>query len=123
MAPVSRSSQYILFWYIAETVPPDIEESLSKAEKEQEGAYQYPPKFDADMTLKQRIELESSGYEPVRHENTGVDEEEAMYESELVSVEEAMKRLPDVLSRDVVSKGWEAIKLRKMMEAETAPEK
>ena len=74
------------------------------------------------MTLKQRIEMESGGYEPVRHENTGVDEEETLYESELVPVEEAMKRLPDLLSRDVVSKGWEAIKRRNIMEAETAPE-
>lgn len=103
-------------------MPPDVEESLSKAEKEQEGAYQYPPKFDADMTFKERIEMEGGGYEPVKHENTGVDEEEALYESQLVPVEEAMKRLPDVVSRDLVSKGWKAIKLRKMMEAETPPE-
>ena len=112
-------SQYILFWYIAETVPPDVEASLSKAETEQGGAYQYPPKFDTDMTLKERIEIESGGYEPVRHENTGVDEEEALYESYLLPVEEAMKRLGDGLSRDVVSKGWEAIKLRRQMEEQT----
>lgn len=68
------------------------------------------------MTFKQRIELESGGYEPVRHENTGVDEEEALYESHMLPVEEAMKRLSDGVSRDVVSKGWEAIKLRKQME-------
>ena len=116
LAPVSRSSQYILFWYIAETVPPDVEESLSYAEKEQGGAYQYPPKFDADTTFIERIEMESGGYEPVRHENTGVDEEEALYEGHLVLVEEAMKRLRDRVSCDVVAKGWEAIKLRKQME-------
>ncbi len=68
------------------------------------------------MTFKERIEIEGSGYEPVRHENTGVDEEEALYEGYLVPVEEAMKRLSDVVSCDVVSKGWEAIKLRKQME-------
>ena len=55
----------------------------------------------------------------MRHENTGVDEEEALYESYLLPVEEAMKRLGDGLSRDVVSKGWEAIKLRKQMEEQT----
>ena len=54
----------------------------------------------------------------MRHENTGVDEEEALYESYLLPVEEAMKRLSDGVSRDVVSKGWEAIKLRKQMEAQ-----
>ncbi len=68
------------------------------------------------MTFKERIEIESDGYEPIRHENTGVDEEEALYEGHLVPVEEAMKRLRDIVSCDVVSKGWEAIKLRKQME-------
>ena len=71
--------------------------------------------------MKERIEIESGGYEPIRHKNTGVSEEEALYESQLVPVDEAMKRLPDVVSRDVVLKGWEAIKFRKMMEAEISP--
>ena len=72
------------------------------------------------MTFKERIEIESEsgGYEPIRHENTGVDEEEAFYESHLVPVEEALKRLRDAVGCDVVSKGWEAIKHRKLMEAE-----
>ena len=68
------------------------------------------------MTLKKRIDFESGDYEPVRHENTGVDDEEALYEGHLVPVEEAMKRLRDIVSCDVVSKGWEAIKLRRQME-------
>ena len=55
-------------------------------------------------------------YEPVRHENTGVDEEEALYESYLVPVGEAIKRLGRGVSADVVKKGREAIKLRRQME-------
>lgn len=82
-------------------------------------AYQYPPKFDSAMTLKQRIEVEGEGYEPVRHDNTGVDEEEAMYESCLMPVEEAIVKLGRSVSADVVKKGWEAILLRKQMEEKT----
>lgn len=116
LAPVGRSTQYILFWYIAETLPPDLEASLSAQEKEQGMAYQYPPKFEAGMTLKQRIEMEGEGYEPVRHENTGVNEDEALYESYLMPVEEAVEKLGRSISADVVRKGWEAILLRRQME-------
>jgi hypothetical protein len=117
--PVTRTVQYILFWYIAETVPPDLETSLTARTKEEGGAYQYPPKFAADVTLEERLRMEGVEYEPIRHENTGVDEEEALYESYLVPVEEAIQRLGRSLSADVVKKGWEAIKLRRHMEDNT----
>ena len=107
--------QYILFWYIAETVPPDLEVSLSAREKEQGMAYQYPPKFEADTTLKERTRGEE-GYEPIRHENTGVNAEEALYESYLMPVEEAIEKLGRGIPADVVRKGWEAIQLRHKME-------
>ena len=78
-------------------------------------AYQYPPKVEANVTLKQRMEMEES-YEPVRHENTGVNAEEALYESYLLPVEEAIEKLGRGISADVVRKGWEAILLRQKME-------
>lgn len=116
LAPVTKVAQYILFWYVAETVPPDLEVSLSAQEKEQGMAYQYPPKFKSEMTLKERITMEREGYEPIRHENTGVDAEEALYESYLIPVEEAIEKLGRSISADVVRKGWEAIQLRYKME-------
>lgn len=116
LVPVTRTAQYILFWYIAETVPPDLEVSLSAQEKEQGMAYQYPPKFNPEMTLRERMEVEREGYEPVRHENTGVDAEEALYESYLMPVEEAIEKLGRGISADVVRKGWEAIQLKHKME-------
>lgn len=115
LAPVGRTAQYILFWYIAETVPPDLEVSLSAQEKGQGMAYQYPPKFEADTTLKERMSMEE-GYEPIRHENTGVNDEEALYESYLLPVHEAIDKLGRGVSADVVRKGWEAIQLRQKME-------
>lgn len=116
LIPATKAIQYILFWYIAETVPPDLEVSLSAQEKEQGMAYQYPPKSNPEMTLKHRIGMEREGYEPVKHQNTGVDAEEALYDSYLMPVEEAIKKLGQGISADVVRKGWEAIQLRHEME-------
>ena len=116
LAPVGRSSQYILFWYIAETLPPEIEVSLSTKAEEQNMAYRYPPKFESDMTIKQRVALEPEGYEPKRHENTGVDEEEALYDSCLLPIDEAIQKLRRGVSADVVRKGWEYILLRRKIE-------
>ena len=117
LIPATRTVQYILFWYIAETVPPELEVSLSAQEKEQGMAYQYPPKFNPEMTLKHRIGMEQEGYEPIKHQNTGVDAEEALYESYLMPVEEAIKKLGNGISADVVRRGWEAIQRRHHMEA------
>lgn len=114
--PVSRSSQYILFWYIAETLPPDVEAQLSEQSENQDGRYQIPPPFPRDTTLKERATLDQEGYEPVRHPNTGVNEEEALYESYLLPVEEAVHKLRGTVMADVVRKGWEGISARKEME-------
>ena len=78
-------------------------------------AYQYPPKFETGMTLKRRIEMEGGKYEPVRHSNTGINAEEALYESYLVPVDDAMQKLGNTVSADVVRKGWDGICLRKQM--------
>jgi len=106
--------QYVLYWYIAETLPPDVEKEL---ETEVGAAYKPPPPFPKNLTLRDRIKLEPEGYEPLHHENTGVDEEEQTYESFLVSVEEAVKKLGrNSVMADVVLRGWKGIQDRLAIE-------
>ena len=64
------------------------------------------------------MDLEEDGYEPMRYEGTGVDEEEALYTSELVPVEEALRRLGRNSMADVVAIGWERIQARMRHEEE-----
>jgi hypothetical protein len=115
--------QYVLYWYIAETLPPDLENEL---ETEVGAAYKPPPPFPRNLTLRERIKLEPEGYEPLHHEGTGVDEEEQTYESHLVSVEEAVRKLgKNGVMADVVLKGWEGIQNRLAIEdaaTSTSPE-
>lgn len=116
--PLARNTkQYLLFWYIAETLPPDAEGPLKTAPDE---PYKPPPAYPAGLTLKERVAMEPEGYEPVHHEGTGVDEDEQTYESALVSVEEGMRLLggTDSVMADVVRRGWEAIQQRMSMEVE-----
>ena len=122
--PQSRTCQYIVFWYVAETVPPGVEEALNAAEAANatEGnwtPYQQPPAYPADLTLAERIRMEGEGYEPVRHAGTGVDEDERLYDSHLLPVEVAIKLLRGSTQEMVVRKGWEAICLRSQMERES----
>ncbi|MCJ1398157.1 hypothetical protein MMC11_001354 [Xylographa trunciseda] len=125
LAPVRRGCQYVLFWYIAETVPPEVEASLN--ERMEEGAtvenptpYQYPPKYPEGLTLEERLAMEKGGYEPVHHKNTAVDSEEALYESYLLPVEEAIYRLRRMpLQDEIVRSGWNAICARYEHESET----
>jgi hypothetical protein len=106
--------QYVLYWYIAETLPPDLEREL---ETEVGAAYKPPPSFPKNLTLRDRIKLEPEGYEPLHHENTGVDEEEQTYESYLVSVQEAVKMLgKNSVMADVVLRGWKGIQDRLAIE-------
>jgi hypothetical protein len=115
--------QYVLYWYVAETLPPDLEKEL---ETEVGAAYKPPPAFPRDLSLRERIKLEPKGYEPLHHEGTGVDEEEQTYESHLVPVEEAVRRLGrNGVMADVVLKGWEGIQHRLAIEdaaTSTSPE-
>lgn len=115
MIPVGdRSKQYVLYWYIAETVPPNVEDEL---QTEVGGAYKPPPAYPPHLTLRERLAMEPQGYEPLHHEGTGVDEEEATYQSHLVSVEEAVKRLGrNGVMADVVLRGWKGIQDRFAME-------
>ena len=118
MMPIGRhAKQYLLYWYIAETLPPDVEPLVVSKPDE---PYKPPPAYPTGLTLKERISMEPEGYEPVHHEGTGVDEEEQAYESHLVSVEEAMRLLGGTSSvmADVVRRGWEGIQRRQEMEEE-----
>lgn len=129
LMPVTSHVQYILYWYIAETLPPDVEEQLRREEQEAidsgesvnyfggAGPYRYPPKFPQKETLRKRMDAEPDGYEPPRHEGTSADEEEMMYHSELMSVEKALECLgSNSVMGDVVRKGWEGIEKRMEME-------
>ncbi|KAF3006811.1 hypothetical protein E8E13_010478 [Curvularia kusanoi] len=108
------SKQYVLYWYIAETLPPDLEAEL---QTEAGAAYKPPPPYPHNLTLRERVAMEPQGYEPLHHEGTGVDEEEATYESHLVSVEEAVKKLgKNGVMADVVMRGWTGIQDRFAME-------
>jgi len=120
LEPQSPTSQYILFWYIAETLPPDIEKVLDEAAEEATTPifgqpYQYPPPFPLTLTLADRLKMEPKGYVPPRHENTSADEEEALYESSLLPIEEAREKLRGTMHEDVVRRGWEAIQMRMSM--------
>lgn len=117
LIPQSRSVQYILFWYIAETVPPEIEVSMRNTPGADPVPYQQPPRFPAGMTLADRIALEPEGYEPIKHEHTAANTEETFYESHLLSIDEALHALgTDTVSADVIRRGWAAILLRREME-------
>ncbi|KAF1833439.1 hypothetical protein BDW02DRAFT_500643 [Decorospora gaudefroyi] len=106
--------QYLLYWYIAETLPPALEAEL---ETPAGAPYKPPPPYPRNLSLKERIEMEPEGYEPLHHEGTGVDEEERAYGSELLGVDEAVMRLgARGVMADVVMKGWKAIKDRYAME-------
>lgn len=146
MMPVSIQYQYLLFWYAAETLPPDVEAALNANSTPHDDVtapsthttistttsadtaaqkFAMPPPFPSDMTLKQRSQMdeligedgEKTVYEPPRHEGTGVDEEEALYESFLLPIGDAMKLLVGT-SRDVLGRAWEAVQLRRQMESE-----
>ncbi|KAL9056843.1 MAG: hypothetical protein Q9162_002714 [Coniocarpon cinnabarinum] len=117
--PQTAKSQYILFWYVAETLAPDLEELMNRASAGEDvkvktaaslsssGPYAYPPKFPLDASLKDRLSAEPREYKPPRHENTGVDEDERLYSSELVSIDTAIQRLGEnEIMADVVRRGW-----------------
>lgn len=117
------SRQYVIYWYVAETLPPDLEMEL---ETEVGAAYKPPPRYPRDLPLRERMRLEPEGYEPLHHEGTGVDEMEVTFESHLVSVAEAVEKLGrNGVMADVVLKGWEGIQNRLAIEdsaTSTSPE-
>lgn len=102
--------QYLVYWYVAETLPPDLEPHLESLPGE---PYKPPPPFPLELTLRERVGMEPEGYEPRHHENTGVDADEQKYKSYLVPVEEAVRKLGrNGLLADVVLRGWKGIQER-----------
>ncbi|KXL50090.1 hypothetical protein M433DRAFT_74939 [Acidomyces richmondensis BFW] len=129
LLPLTTTSQYLLFWYAAETVPREVEESYNDTTHEAEPArrvYRPPIPFPQKMSLQQRIARDSETgddgkltvYNPVRHEGTGVDQEELLYQSFLLPISEARQKLKGSVMEDVVKRGWDAILLRMKMERE-----
>ena len=116
LVPVASTSQYVLFWYIAETIPPGAETSIPPRAEGEASPYQPPPPFPTDLSLAQRVQLEPEGYEPIRYEDTGVNSEEAQYTSYLLPISEAMKKLKGSIMADVVRKGWQGIEKRREIE-------
>jgi ADP-ribose pyrophosphatase YjhB (NUDIX family) len=128
----AQAVQYILYWYAAETVPSNVEREYGTVANEGSEVaggvgrvYRSPPRFPKDLTINARIQQDmvSDGsserdiYEPVRHEGTGVDEEEALYRSSLVPIDEALRKLRGTIMADVVRRAWEAVQLRVQIEA------
>ena len=123
----------MLFWYAAETVTPEIEQDYGSTETGDSSGlaariYGPPPAFPDDMTLKQRIVEDTiigedgtqKCYEPIWHPGTGVDEEEKLYRSFLLTIPEARRKLKGSVMEDVVRRSWEAVQLRMTMEEEEA---
>lgn len=108
------SKQYVLYWYIAETLPPSLESEL---ETKTGDLYKPPLSYPTDLKLRDRVKLEPEGYEPIHHEGTGVDAEEQKYDSHLVPVKEAMQKLgKNSIMANVVLKGWKGIRDRFALE-------
>lgn len=126
MLPQSATAQYVLFWYAAETVPVEIEQSYQDATSGTSApiVYRPPLPFPPTLTLRERIASEEivDGnvkkiiYQPVKHEGTGVNEEEQAYKSFLLPIDEARRKLRGSIMEDVVRRGWEAIVLRQEIE-------
>jgi hypothetical protein len=126
---LSTTSQYLLFWYAAETVPPQVEETYSgrganNGDETSPPIYRPSPSFPKDLTLKSRIAMDiiigdnrqEAMYEPVHILGTAQDDEERMYESHLLTVADARRKLRGSVMEDVVRRGWEAIQSRMEME-------
>lgn len=137
--PVGREGrQYILHWYIAETVPPLVEDALNEAmaaaaTPENPTPYQVPPLYPSGLTLEERVKIDKQWtpktssvgadtttmygcYKPKRHENTGVNEDEDLYLSALVPIQYALGRLEGSGMDWVVRTGWQLIRERAALE-------
>lgn len=118
LQPLSRTRQYLLFWYIAETLPPNIEDEINARPSHQ---YQAPPAYPPDLKLCDRVLMEPKNYEPMHHKNTGVDDDELLFESYLLPIDEALERLQrSQVMADVVRRGWKGICERWAAEEEEA---
>ncbi|TID12870.1 Protein btn-1 [Venturia nashicola] len=116
LLPQSKRTQYLLHWFVAETLPPDLETRMGPPPASR--AYQEPPPYPADLLMVDRLALEPDGYEPTRYENTGVDSDEANYMSYLLPIEEAIQNLGKNIMGEVIAVGWERIQARLAAESD-----
>ena len=64
LLPLTATSQYLLFWYAAETVPREIEEEyagvqIGSSAGQNPRIYSLPASFPAEMMLRQRIAMDA----------------------------------------------------------------
>ncbi|GAM90238.1 hypothetical protein ANO11243_082800 [Dothideomycetidae sp. 11243] len=130
LVPVVRTVQYVCCWYVAEALPESVEREANVTALGREGTEEELRRTTGfisvpvaeDVTIQQRKDMDGrpdgSVYQPVRHEGTGVDEEEATYQSFLVDVPEARRLLRGSIMEDVVHRAWDAICLREKLEQE-----
>ena len=120
--PLTTTSQYILFWYAAETLPEACEEAYAEGSggEGRERIYQSPPAFPAGQMLRERIALDDRKtdgqdfvYEPRWHPGTGVDEEAKLYQSYLLPIDEACRKIKNSVMEDVIRRAWAGV-LRRM---------
>ncbi|KAF1985300.1 hypothetical protein K402DRAFT_334848 [Aulographum hederae CBS 113979] len=122
MIPLKKDVQYLFQWYIAETLPPDEEKALGLPEPVVPGSsapqkpYFEPNIYPSGLTLRQRMAMEPVGYEPPRHEGTGVDPSEMWYTSALIPVDQIGEKLGQGVEAEVAKAGWRAILKRVEME-------
>jgi hypothetical protein len=110
-----RGAQYVLYWYVAETLPPEDLEKLD--EEVGPKVFGDPPKYPEGLTLRARAKMEPEGYMPKRTEGTGVDSMEALYQAALYPVDEAIRLLGEHdVQADVVRRGWNGIVKRYLAE-------
>ncbi|PSN68350.1 hypothetical protein BS50DRAFT_609977 [Corynespora cassiicola Philippines] len=111
-----KTIQYAAFFYIAETLPPDLDEEPLESHAGRP-LFKAPPPYPDDLFLRDRVKMEPEGYEPKHHQNTGVNDEEQSYQSYLVPISRAVELLgKDDVRSHVILRGWEAIKARYTME-------
>ncbi|KAF2149951.1 hypothetical protein K461DRAFT_281196 [Myriangium duriaei CBS 260.36] len=130
LVPVRRGIQYMCCWYAAETLTEEGEratnvvalgEAGTERQLKESKRFAAPTVWEKGLTVGERKTQDQRAggtYEPLRHEGTGVDEEEATYQSFLVDVEEARRRLKGSIQEDVVRRAWEAVLLREKLEQE-----
>ncbi|KAF4555509.1 Hypothetical protein D9617_2g054700 [Elsinoe fawcettii] len=131
MVPVSARTQYVLFWYVGETLDWREEERCNALALTVEGrsvigeetrSFVEPREWKEGVTVTERktwdVDEEGRIREPVCHSGTGVDGDEILYEKYLVPIEEAVQKLKGTVMADVVKRGWELIAKRDVMEEE-----
>ena len=133
--------QYICSWYIAETLPPAIEQNLNqessrKATSSAEhgptaemspvpaqtettprlNIYAKPPTSLREEPLDVRMALEPQGWQPTRVERSTTQKDELYYRASLLSISEACKKLKDPVIEYVVKEGWRMVEERLKIE-------